>query len=725
MHSRAVAAGLLALGALSWAPTPAGQDAAALTEQLKSQRDAADPALVDRLAAIGTREALDGLLEAYDAMSSLLMQREIVVALADFDGIPDCEADALQKITDVATSAPEPELHRAAVDALGTCPVLGKHYLKLIVDSPAETAVRLRAMERHVELSDGSEDDLLWYESIYVAPEREQEKKKKGAEAELRVKSIQSLREMALRQVAPTFKTSRLVKIADEKERDQQEPSKAGLRRIALEALVERGDSKAKSVAQDMFEDNVERPENRAYAARVLYDEQGSKLAGKFVDEGTRDPSVMPLQLRLALADMLADMDHAATQKKLIKLIPKEKPPVVLFCIKALGGYRDERLFAELLEQLGAESPEVRIAAIEALTGWNEETTLPAFEERLEREQEEGVLVALMGAMSEMRPGDPEWIARLVAYADHRDPNVRNAALVQLAALGGHDDLIFEALNNDHWSTRLTALALLEEMRTPEAVGAIVARMPEESGRPLMMFSEALFRLTGQPHGQRADRWVQWWADHAADFEPIGPEELAQLEEEQERRRLMQTSNARSTFFGIRVVSKRVIFILDVSGSMAWELQGDYVGERGLPRMTVAKRELQRCLEQLQDDSLFNIIVFSDDVEHWLDGGVAESAASSKEEAMEFIERLGARGGTNLYGALQQAFDDTEVDTIFVLSDGEPSVGRETDPWRIREIVAEWNEHRGVEINTIAVGGSFAILEWLAEDSGGAYVKFD
>ena len=732
MHHRATRASFLAplllLGALSGTVRAGPQDAAALVEQLSSQRDAADPALIDQLASIGTREALDGLLEVYGTVSSLLMQREIVLALARFDGIADCEQEALQKIADVATSAPEPELHMAAVDALGGCPSMGKHFLKLIVDSPAETAIRLRAMERHIELSDGSEDDLLWYEGIFVAPEREakeKKKKKKGAEEELRIKSISSIRELALRQVAPSFKASRLVDLAEEMERDQQEPSKATIRRIALEALVERGDRKAKTVAQDMFESNVERPENRAYAARVLYEQQGAKLVSQFVDRGTRDPSVTPLQLRIALAEMVAEMDHASTQKKLIKMIPKEKPAIVLFCIKALDGVRDDRLHAELLHQLSADDSKVRIAAAEALAGLGEEGTLEALEDRLEKEKKEAVLLALLNAISKMQPDDPDWVARLVEYAGHEQPQLRNAALSQLAGIGGYDELIFEALNSEHWSTRITALGFLEKMRTAEATGAIIARMPEESGRPLILFSEALWRLTGQPHGQRADRWVKWWADSSADFEPIDDEQLAELKEEQERRRLMQTSNARSTFFGIRVTSKRVIFILDISGSMDWELQSEYVGGRGTPRITVAKRELQRCLEQLQDDSMFNIIVFSSDVEHWLDGGIADSSISAKEEAMEFVERLGAGGGTNLFGALKQAFNDPEVDTIFVLSDGEPSVGAETDPWRIREIVAEWNEHRGVEIHTIAVGGSFSILEWLAEDSGGKHVKFD
>jgi hypothetical protein len=74
-------------------------------------------------------------------------------------------------------------------------------------------------------------------------------------------------------------------------------------------------------------------------------------------------------------------------------------------------------------------------------------------------------------------------------------------------------------------------------------------------------------------------------------------------------------------------------------------------------------------------------------------------------------------------GALYIAFEDPIVDTIYVLSDGDPTVGAQTDPGQIRETVREWNRHRGVKLHCIAVGGDLDTLEWLAEDSGGQYVR--
>jgi len=57
------------------------------------------------------------------------------------------------------------------------------------------------------------------------------------------------------------------------------------------------------------------------------------------------------------------------------------------------------------------------------------------------------------------------------------------------------------------------------------------------------------------------------------------------------------------------------------------------------------------------------------------------------------------------------------------MSDGEPTSGEVIDPYRIREDVAFWNQHRKIKIHTIAIGGNLEVLEWLAKDAGGTYVQ--
>ena len=70
-------------------------------------------------------------------------------------------------------------------------------------------------------------------------------------------------------------------------------------------------------------------------------------------------------------------------------------------------------------------------------------------------------------------------------------------------------------------------------------------------------------------------------------------------------------------------------------------------------------------------------------------------------KAQKFSRSLEAGGETNAYGALQLAFKDPDVDTIYLLSDGTPTAGDETIAEVIRMKVRDWNRHRKVIINCI------------------------
>jgi Mg-chelatase subunit ChlD len=221
-------------------------------------------------------------------------------------------------------------------------------------------------------------------------------------------------------------------------------------------------------------------------------------------------------------------------------------------------------------------------------------------------------------------------------------------------------------------------------------------------------------------------QWRAWWKDKGDEFKVPSPGDLATAAQAREVRRLRQRTVVAqdAEFFGVPIESHRAIFIIDTSGSMVEAVPGRMVGNREAARIEVAKEELQQCLKALDEHALFNIFSFSSGVGRWLESGIATANAKSRAEAIEFVERLGAGGATNLYDTLKMAFEDPDVDTIYVLSDGEPTAGEVTDPHQIREDVKRWNQHRRIVIHTIAVGGSLEVLEWLAKDSGGSYVRF-
>src|SRR5262245_5198553 len=85
---------LFSVVARSWS----AQDAAGLTAEIKQARDDADPEKIKQLAALRTRDAMQGLLDCYGAMSSIYMRLEIVRALPTFDGVSDAEQKAEEKL---------------------------------------------------------------------------------------------------------------------------------------------------------------------------------------------------------------------------------------------------------------------------------------------------------------------------------------------------------------------------------------------------------------------------------------------------------------------------------------------------------------------------------------------------------------------------------------------------------------------------------------------------
>lgn len=211
------------------------------------------------------------------------------------------------------------------------------------------------------------------------------------------------------------------------------------------------------------------------------------------------------------------------------------------------------------------------------------------------------------------------------------------------------------------------------------------------------------------------------------------------------------------TLFGAAITGKNLAFIIDVSGSMettdpyppgeeprarAQTVVGDGSRERELERrrfieerqrMSRARRELAKVVRALGSDMRFNIIAYSSDVQPWRKSLVPASDANRK-SAVEYIEGLRPAGITVTDMALEDAFSDLEVDTIYLITDGAPthlgSAGPglpEDSTELIRQIharVAELNFLRGVRIFTLGFkDAEIDFLEKLAADHLGRCVE--
>ena len=205
-------------------------------------------------------------------------------------------------------------------------------------------------------------------------------------------------------------------------------------------------------------------------------------------------------------------------------------------------------------------------------------------------------------------------------------------------------------------------------------------------------------------------------------------------------------AEGRSVIFGLDLTGKNIAFVLDVSGSMTTTdplpLDGGprprsvtrkdgVIIDESRERIFRAKEELVRVIRDLPDDKSFNIIAYSSDVKPWKENLVPADAAR-KRQAIDFIESLRAEGITVTDMALEYAFEDPIVDTIYLITDGAPThqgsvgPGLPADaPRLIAEILARakvLNFRRGVRIFTLGFPGAEEdFLKKLSQEHNGKY----
>jgi Ca-activated chloride channel family protein len=112
---------------------------------------------------------------------------------------------------------------------------------------------------------------------------------------------------------------------------------------------------------------------------------------------------------------------------------------------------------------------------------------------------------------------------------------------------------------------------------------------------------------------------------------------------------------------------KDIVFVVDTSGSMRGE------------KIDQVKEALEYCIENLNRGDRFNVVQFAT-VARTFAPSLAAADRTTIQKARSFIDELDARGGTNIYEALQvsmRMFSDTERPKMIVfLTDGEPTVGK-------------------------------------------------
>ncbi|MBL8723122.1 MAG: VWA domain-containing protein [Planctomycetes bacterium] len=442
-----------------------------------------------------------------------------------------------------------------------------------------------------------------------------------------------------------------------------------------------------------------------------------------------------------------------------------------------LGRLREPAARTILPQQLVATDALLRVAAAESLGELADESTAPALIGSLEREASDLVLPAVAQATrkvfakylakapskpAEAAPeangdtaggakggaeGPAEGASGAATKPPAAPPPVEAPESLRLAVRAAA-----KALGRCTWRSDLALVDLLDDFRGKEAVPALIGVLerfrdhPQDvqsgklSGLLLHRTHELLVGMTGAiiPANQ-PDKWRALWE-----------QEQDKIDVVQKRPTTGAGNTSAGDFCGIPVQGTRVLFVLDLSGSMNFAMKGaDGANKAGSTRLDFAKRELLRAMDALAGNAQFNIITFNGNPKPvtW-QKDMVPATDKNRERFRKYVNDLRADGGTNLWCALEEALKmksvvygdryETNMDELFVLSDGAPSVGDVVDPQEILRLVRECNRFSKLRIHTVFISSAEPrerqpapwmsitperMMELMASQNGGKFVN--
>ena len=373
--------------------------------------------------------------------------------------------------------------------------------------------------------------------------------------------------------------------------------------------------------------------------------------------------------------------------------------------------------------------PQNRAQAVRNLIGCGKEKAAASLVlTHLFKEQSEDVKQAIWEFLKSLKD---EKARRMVVRRifKYEDPDTRAQLLIVAWSYKTPEgeEAVLRGLTDPGWEVRQTAAELIakakEEKRSiafqKAAIAKLIKAMPvDEHARSRRAMRIALWMLTGQDFGLDRKKWKEWWKkaepiygtpDYGKKYKK-GPGMTGVIMDDE----VSTSPKKRPRFFGEGIKKKRVVFVIDVSGSMGLR------SASGRIKLEVTREELINAIKAMDKSYKFNIIFYSTGVAKWRPS-IVPATEENKKAAIEFIKARPPAGWTNIYGALKLAMDDAEAKLIILLTDGQPTVGI-TDKNKILEDVRRWNKYRRIQIDVVGLQGQDVdpdFLRRLAEQNGG------
>ncbi len=160
-------------------------------------------------------------------------------------------------------------------------------------------------------------------------------------------------------------------------------------------------------------------------------------------------------------------------------------------------------------------------------------------------------------------------------------------------------------------------------------------------------------------------------------------------------------ANSAIEFFGVGASGSRIVYVIDMSGSMAGY------------RFNRAREELLNSIWALNRNQFFCVLFFHSEMVAPMGTKLERADSAAKKKTRKQILSVEAFDGTDPTNAIRTAIG-LQPDVIYVLSDGEFDAG-------MAEAVTEMNHQTGIVINTIGFQIDSMSLRQIAEDNRGEY----
>ena len=398
------------------------------------------------------------------------------------------------------------------------------------------------------------------------------------------------------------------------------------------------------------------------------------------------------------------------------------------------------------------------------------------------------VMVAILNALEDT--ADKKIVSLAGRLVNHKHPDVQVAAMGLLYSQGGsREKKLFEkGIRNRAWQVRLLSLRTLARLKhrrivdyairalddpDPRVQVTAVRILLDRGGREVIMplilhidtargrvkddIVDALTRLTGKDMGPSTFQWEGWWEQKGKTIKVLArcsAEEFTRL-----KQKLAEDSNT-VAYHGLRVLSERFIFIFDSSESMkekyvppderkddpgrAGSAGGTVVvdplnpdsqvqKEKLQSKLAVAQKNLKKVLNGLKDGKRFDIIQFESIITDFIRAKLEKEPdklavlnLQTRQKALAFVDQAKAQGQTYMLKALETAFQNEEVDTIYLLSDGAPTPPEKAGMTVILARLRKLNRLRSVKINTIGFDlkqKEKEFLRALADEHFGVFIE--